>query len=193
MASSTVVTDEFVRDYLHGELRWIREAIVWKIDGLDEYDIRRPLTPTHTHLLRPVKHLAIWEARYLGEVFDRPYPGLPNLFRLAATHGSGSSVVFVDGAAEDPSSPGGHVKRDDDGGGVFGRVLVQALVRPVPVEVLDALSTVGQAMRLLASDGVHLDTLATRSAMPVELLEAVVAAGTEPTAGNWPDTLNPSS
>jgi hypothetical protein len=51
-----------------------REALVWKLDDLSEYDIRRPLTVTGTNLLGLVKHLAIWEARYLGEIFDRPFP-----------------------------------------------------------------------------------------------------------------------
>ena len=45
-----------------------------KLDGLCEYDVRRPLTVTGTNLLGLVKHLATWEARYLGEVFDRPFP-----------------------------------------------------------------------------------------------------------------------
>lgn len=66
--------DEFAKEYLHGDLRWIREALVWKLDGLTEYNIRRPLTSTGTNLLGLVKHSATWEARYFGEVFGRPFP-----------------------------------------------------------------------------------------------------------------------
>jgi Protein of unknown function (DUF664) len=66
--------DEFAKEYLHDDLRWIREALVWKLDGLTEYDIRRPLTSTGTNLLGLVKHSATWEARYFGEVFGRPFP-----------------------------------------------------------------------------------------------------------------------
>ncbi len=66
--------DEFAKEYLHGELRWIREAMLWKLDGLSEYDIRRPLTATGTNLLGLIKHLSLSEARYFGEVFDRPFP-----------------------------------------------------------------------------------------------------------------------
>jgi hypothetical protein len=66
--------DEFAKDYLHDDLRWIREALVWKLGGLSEYDIRRPLTSTGTNLLGLVKHSATWEARYFGEVFGRPFP-----------------------------------------------------------------------------------------------------------------------
>lgn len=51
-----------------------REAVLAKLDGLSAYDVRRPLTVTGTNLLGLVKHLATWEARYLGEVFDRPFP-----------------------------------------------------------------------------------------------------------------------
>lgn len=51
-----------------------RDAMVWKLEGLSEYDIRRPLTPTGTNLLGLVKHLAAVEVGYLGEVFDRPFP-----------------------------------------------------------------------------------------------------------------------
>ncbi|TVT31503.1 DUF664 domain-containing protein [Amycolatopsis rhizosphaerae] len=45
-----------------------------KLDGLSEYDIRRPLTATGTNLLGLTKHLSTWEARYFGEVFSRPFP-----------------------------------------------------------------------------------------------------------------------
>lgn len=45
-----------------------------KLEGVSEYDVRRPLTGTGTNLLGLVKHLAISEARYLGEVFGRPFP-----------------------------------------------------------------------------------------------------------------------
>ena len=60
--------DEFAKEYLHSHLRWIRQALLWKLDGLSDYDIRRPLTPTGTNLLGLVKHLATWEARYFGDV-----------------------------------------------------------------------------------------------------------------------------
>ncbi|MET8686798.1 DinB family protein [Streptomyces sp. NPDC004732] len=66
--------DEFAKDNLHGRLRRDRQALLWKLDGLSEYDARRPLTPTGTNLLGLVKHMATVEARYFGEVFDRPSP-----------------------------------------------------------------------------------------------------------------------
>jgi hypothetical protein len=72
---SVPVIDEFAKDYLHDELRSIRSVLGRKVDGLSEYDIRRPLTATGTNLLGLVKHLALWESRYFGEVFDRPFLG----------------------------------------------------------------------------------------------------------------------
>jgi hypothetical protein len=56
-------------DYLQGA----RETLLWKLDGLGEYDIRRPLTPTGTNLLGLVKHQAGGELIYFGEVFGRPH------------------------------------------------------------------------------------------------------------------------
>lgn len=50
-----------------------RDAILWKMEGLSEYDVRRPLTPTGTNLLGLVKHLAGVEAEYFGVVFNRPF------------------------------------------------------------------------------------------------------------------------
>ena len=66
--------DEFAKQYLHEGLRRHRKALLWKLDGLSEYDARRPLTATGTNLLGLVKHAATVEARYFGEVFDRPSP-----------------------------------------------------------------------------------------------------------------------
>lgn len=40
--------DEFAKDYLHNDLREVRKAMLSKLDGLSEYDVRRPLTPTGT-------------------------------------------------------------------------------------------------------------------------------------------------
>nr|WP_203899166.1 DinB family protein [Virgisporangium aliadipatigenens] len=59
---------------LHRYLRTAREALLWKLDGLSDYDVRRPLVPTGTNLLGLVKHLAGVDAEYFGECFGRPFP-----------------------------------------------------------------------------------------------------------------------
>src|SRR5689334_4876956 len=66
------VTDP--KDDLRRYLQRGREALLWKLDGASEYDVRRPLTPTGTNLLGLVKHVASVEAGYLGEVFGRAFP-----------------------------------------------------------------------------------------------------------------------
>ncbi len=62
-------TDELVTP-----LQALHDAVLSKLDGLDEYDLRRPLTPTGTNLLGVVKHLASVQAGYFGDVFGRPWP-----------------------------------------------------------------------------------------------------------------------
>ena len=54
-------------------LQTARDALLWKLDGLSEYDIRRPMTPTGTNLLGLIKHVASVEVGYLGATFGRPF------------------------------------------------------------------------------------------------------------------------
>jgi hypothetical protein len=58
---------------LHRYLQAGRDAVLSKLDGLAERDIRRPLTPTGTNLLGLVKHLSGVELGYFCAVFDRPF------------------------------------------------------------------------------------------------------------------------
>lgn len=62
-------------------LQGSRALILAKLDGLSEYDRRRPATPTGTNLLGLVKHLAGLEYGYLGESFGRPPLEPPSWFR----------------------------------------------------------------------------------------------------------------
>ncbi|WP_244928391.1 DinB family protein [Nocardioides sp. W7] len=61
------------KDTLVRYLQSAREAVLWKLDGLTEYDARRPLTPTGTSVLGLVQHLASVELGYLGDTFARPH------------------------------------------------------------------------------------------------------------------------
>ena len=56
---------------LHHYLQAARDALLWKLDGLSEYDLRRPMTPTGTNLLGMVKHLTGVEIGYFGKTFGR--------------------------------------------------------------------------------------------------------------------------
>jgi len=55
-------------------LQKLHDSVLWKLDGLSEYDARRPLTPTGTNVLGLIKHLAYVEAGYFGATFGRPFP-----------------------------------------------------------------------------------------------------------------------
>jgi hypothetical protein len=51
-----------------------REALLWKLDGLGERDLRLPRTPTGTNLIGIVKHMANVEIGYFGDTFARAWP-----------------------------------------------------------------------------------------------------------------------
>jgi Protein of unknown function (DUF664) len=61
-----------LKEDLHRQLRGARAAVLWKLDGLSEYDVRRPLVPTGTNLLGLVKHLATVEWGHFGAAFGDP-------------------------------------------------------------------------------------------------------------------------
>lgn len=52
----------------------LNAAVLGKLDGVGEYDLRRPMTRTGSNLLGIVKHLASVQAGYFGDVFGRPWP-----------------------------------------------------------------------------------------------------------------------
>ncbi len=64
---------------LSGYLQTARDVVVWKLEGLSEYDVRRPLVRSGTNLLGIIKHLTFVELGYFGPVFGRPM-GQPNLW-----------------------------------------------------------------------------------------------------------------
>jgi hypothetical protein len=65
-----------LKDELHRKLAAQRSDLLGKLEGLGEYDLRRPLTPSGTNLLGLVKHLAGVEYVYLGDAMGRPAPEL---------------------------------------------------------------------------------------------------------------------
>jgi hypothetical protein len=64
------------KETLHRYLRAQRAALASKLEGLSEYDVRRPLTRTGTNLLGVAKHVASIQLGYLGDCFGRP-SGIP--------------------------------------------------------------------------------------------------------------------
>lgn len=59
-----------LQHYLHDA----REALLWKLEGLGERDLRLPRTPTGTNLLGIVRHVANMEIGYFGPTFGRAWP-----------------------------------------------------------------------------------------------------------------------
>jgi uncharacterized damage-inducible protein DinB len=72
MMSAMTVTDP--KTNLRSYLQNSRDALVWKLEGLSEYDIRRPVVRTGTNLLGLIKHQAGVELGYFGATFGRPAP-----------------------------------------------------------------------------------------------------------------------
>jgi uncharacterized damage-inducible protein DinB len=56
-----------------------RDVVLWKIQDLDEQQLRRPMTPSGTSLLGLVKHLASVEYGWFCETFGRPFELLPSI------------------------------------------------------------------------------------------------------------------
>ncbi|MEV4110346.1 DinB family protein [Nonomuraea sp. NPDC049695] len=59
------------KESLHASLDRHRDAVLWKIEGLDEEQVRRPMTPSGTSLLGLVKHLAAVENGWFCLTFGR--------------------------------------------------------------------------------------------------------------------------
>lgn len=62
---------------LHASLDRHRDAVMWKIEGLDDEQLRRPMTPSGTSLLGLVKHLAAVEYGWFCSTFGRETEPLP--------------------------------------------------------------------------------------------------------------------
>lgn len=71
---------EDTKETLARYLAAARDALTWKLEGLGDYDVRRPMTPTGTNLLGLVKHAAVVQAGYLGDCMGRPFPDPPACF-----------------------------------------------------------------------------------------------------------------
>jgi uncharacterized damage-inducible protein DinB len=82
---------------LHRSLQATRQALLSRLEDLDEYDLRRPMTPTGTNLLGLVKHLADLEYIYLGASFGRALPpwdeSYPNADMWATPEESSDSIL----------------------------------------------------------------------------------------------------
>jgi hypothetical protein len=78
---------------LHHYLQQARDALVWKLDGVDERQARLPRTPTGNNLLGMLNHCLNVEAGYFGPTFGRDFP-------------TPEELVSMEALAEDPRPTG---------------------------------------------------------------------------------------
>ncbi|MCW8377659.1 DinB family protein [Streptomyces justiciae] len=57
------------KETLRASLDRHRDAVLWKLEGLDDEQLRRPMTPSGTSLLGLVKHLGSVEYGWFAETF----------------------------------------------------------------------------------------------------------------------------
>jgi hypothetical protein len=65
------------KESLQAALDRHRDVVLWKIEGLDDEQLRRPMTPSGTNLLGLVKHLGSVEYGWFCEPFGREVEPLP--------------------------------------------------------------------------------------------------------------------
>lgn len=67
------------KESLHVALDRHRDVVLWKLRGLDDEQLRRPMTPSGTSLLGMVKHLAAVEYGWFCDTFGRSTEPLPDV------------------------------------------------------------------------------------------------------------------
>jgi uncharacterized damage-inducible protein DinB len=93
------------KESLHVSLDRHRDAVLWKVGGLDDEQLRRPMTPSGTNLIGMVKHLASVEYGWFCETFGRPSeavavdPADPDADMRAAPHETTAAIVDFYGRA----------------------------------------------------------------------------------------------
>ncbi|MGH3329480.1 MAG: DinB family protein [Streptomycetales bacterium] len=93
------------KESLHVSLDRHRDVVLWKLDGLEDDQLRRPVTPSGTSLLGLVKHLAAVEYGWFCEPFGRDTEPLPfddddqNADMRAEPHESAADIVAFYGRA----------------------------------------------------------------------------------------------
>jgi hypothetical protein len=99
-SSRKSLTSYSMKKFMHGYLQTARDVVVWKLNGLSEYDVRRPLVPSGTNLIGIVKHLTFAELGYFGPVFGRPM-GQANLWFEDGVEDNADFFVRADDSRKD--------------------------------------------------------------------------------------------
>jgi uncharacterized damage-inducible protein DinB len=95
------------KESLHASLDRHRDVVLWKVEGLDDEQVRRPMTPSGTNLIGLVKHLASVEYGWFCETFGRESNSLPfndedpDADMRAAPHETTGAIVDYYGEARE--------------------------------------------------------------------------------------------
>lgn len=118
MAQRVPLTGE-EKESLHVALDRHREAILWKVRGVSDEDLRRSLVPSGTTLLGLVKHLGCVEYGWFCETFGRPTEPLPDVdadpeadFRIEPGESTDSVLAFYSRACAAADSVIGELELD---------------------------------------------------------------------------------
>ncbi|GLY00056.1 DinB family protein [Actinoplanes sp. NBRC 101535] len=167
-----------LRTYLHET----REALIWKLDGLGERDLRMPRTPTGTNLLGLLKHSLNVEAGYFGETFGREFPDAAELVPFTKYQEDPQADWY---ARDDESAPG---IRD-----LYRRVAAFAdqTIDELPLDAPGRVPWWGPSGRpvTLHQIIIHVITDLSRHAGQADILRESIdgAAGMLPDSSNLPD------
>jgi uncharacterized damage-inducible protein DinB len=79
MPATEVPREADEKTTLLASLQRHREVVLWKLEGLDDAQLRRPMVPSGTNLLGLVKHLANVEYGWFCETFGEPTEPLTDI------------------------------------------------------------------------------------------------------------------
>jgi hypothetical protein len=83
------------KESLQASLDRQRDVVPWKLEGLDDEQLRRPMTPSGTNLLGLVKHLGYVEFGWFCQTFGRDYePGPEDDLRVSPDESTADIVAL---------------------------------------------------------------------------------------------------
>jgi uncharacterized damage-inducible protein DinB len=115
------------KESLQASLNRHRDAVLWKLDGLDDAQLRQAILPSGNTLLGLVKHLATWEYIWICKTFGQKTEPLPtdggfdsSEFRIEATDSRGSILDFYRRARAAADGVISRLDLDEVGTDIFG-------------------------------------------------------------------------
>jgi uncharacterized damage-inducible protein DinB len=115
------------REVLQVALDRHRDVVLWKLQGLDDEQLRRVLTPSGTSLLGLVKHLAAVEYAWFCETFGRDTEALPFVdddpdadLRVEAEESTADIIAFYGRARAAANKVISEVELEETGTAWFG-------------------------------------------------------------------------